>query len=95
MIALNPDDETVAQAAERLYDELRDKGADVFYDDRSERPGVKFNDADLVGFPVRIVVGARSLAEGRVELSLRREPRQRIDCPLNEATARALALLEE
>ena len=48
-------------------------GVDVLYDDRDERPGVKFKDADLIGVPVRVVVGAKSLADGKVELSLRRD----------------------
>ncbi|MCU0232843.1 MAG: His/Gly/Thr/Pro-type tRNA ligase C-terminal domain-containing protein, partial [Thermoanaerobaculales bacterium] len=46
---------------------------DVVFDDRPERPGVKFNDMDLIGFPVRVVLGQRGLAAGEVELSLRRD----------------------
>jgi prolyl-tRNA synthetase len=73
LVALNPDDERVRAAAEELYGKLRAAGVDVLYDDRDERPGVKFKDADLVGLPVRVVVGAKSLADGKVELSLRRD----------------------
>jgi prolyl-tRNA synthetase len=51
--------------AEQLYGQLLEKGIEVLYDDRDERPGVKFKDADLVGFPVCLVVGAKSLADGR------------------------------
>ena len=46
---------------------------DVFYDDRDERPGVKFKDIDLIGFPLRVVVGGKGLAKGVVEVSTRRE----------------------
>jgi prolyl-tRNA synthetase len=93
LAALNPDDPEVGRVAERLYGELRERGVDVFYDDRDERPGVKFKDADLVGFPVRLVVGARSLAEGKVELSLRRD-REKQSVGVDEAVGRAIELLE-
>ena len=58
-------------AADRVYAELKGAGIEVFYDDRDERPGVKFKDADLVGYPVRVVVGAKALARGVVEVSTR------------------------
>jgi prolyl-tRNA synthetase len=93
LAALNPDDPEVGRVAERLYAELGERGVDVFYDDRDERPGVKFKDADLVGFPVRLVVGARSLAEGKVEVSLRRD-REKQSVTVDEAVGRVLELLE-
>jgi prolyl-tRNA synthetase len=71
--ALNPKDEAVSAAAEKLYQDLLAAGVDVLYDDRDERPGVKFKDADLIGVPIRVVVGGRSLANGVVEVSHRRE----------------------
>ncbi len=67
---LKLDGETVA-AAERIYSGLQDVGVDVIIDDRKERPGVKFNDAELVGFPYRITVGPRDLADGVVEVTER------------------------
>jgi prolyl-tRNA synthetase len=73
LVALNPDQEEVGRAAETLYEELEEAGIEVLYDDRDERPGVKFKDADLIGVPIRIVVGARSLAAGTIELSRRRD----------------------
>jgi prolyl-tRNA synthetase len=94
LAALNPDDPEVGRVAERLYGELRERGVDVFYDDRDERPGVKFKDADLVGFPVRLVVGARSLAEGKVELSLRRD-REKQSVGVDEAAGRVVELLAQ
>ena len=57
--------------AEELYDQLTSSGIEVLLDDRDERPGVKFKDADLIGIPIRITIGARSLSEGKVELRLR------------------------
>jgi prolyl-tRNA synthetase len=66
-------DAEVLAAAEKLYTDLKAAGVEVFYDDRDERPGVKFKDLDLVGFPVRVVVGGKSLAKGVVEVSVRRE----------------------
>ncbi len=73
LASLNPSDEATRQAADTLYDALVAAGLDVFYDDRDERPGVKFKDADLVGFPIRVNVGGRTLKEGKVEIVLRRD----------------------
>ncbi len=57
----------VADAAGRLYDRLVDAGVEVLFDDREVSPGVKFADADLLGIPARLVVGAKGLARGVVE----------------------------
>jgi prolyl-tRNA synthetase len=57
--------------AEKIYAELTAKGVDVILDDRDERPGVKFKDSELVGFPIRIGIGEKSLAKGEVELKPR------------------------
>lgn len=61
----------VMALAEKIYAELSAQGVDVLLDDRDDRPGVKFKDADLVGFPIRIAIGEKSLAKGEVELKLR------------------------
>jgi prolyl-tRNA synthetase len=61
----------VLELAERLYAELRTKGIDVLLDDRDERPGVKFKDSELIGFPIRVAIGEKSLAKGDVELKQR------------------------
>ena len=66
-----------ADASESLYADLTGAGLEVLYDDRSENAGVKFKDADLIGVPVRITVGERSLKEGNVEVSLRTEPKEK------------------
>ncbi len=73
LLSLNASkDEAVREAADDLYETLKAANWEVLYDDRPERPGVKFKDADLLGIPLRLVVGGRSLAEGNVELVERR-----------------------
>lgn len=67
-------DEPVLTAAKKLYDDLQAAGVDVLWDDRDERPGVKFKDADLLGMPFRVTIGAKSLANGTVEMKPRSEP---------------------
>ncbi len=71
IITVNHSDEKVRAAADKIYEELTKAGKDVLYDDRDERAGVKFNDADLVGIPTQIVIGERSLKEGKVEFKSR------------------------
>ena len=61
----------VMKVAERIYTELTEKGIDVILDDRADRPGVKFKDSELVGFPIRIGIGERSLAKGELEVKRR------------------------
>jgi len=70
--ALNVKDDAVRTAAEEIYFRLIEEGVEVLLDDRDERPGFKFKDADLIGIPLRIVVGGKNLAEGKVELKERR-----------------------
>ena len=72
LICLDPNNAVVAAAAEKIYALLLRLGVDVLYDDRGERPGVKFKDADLLGMPMQLVVGAKSLARGVVECKDRR-----------------------
>ena len=69
---VKPKDEDQNKVAEDIYEELSKAGIEVLLDDRDERPGVKFKDADLLGIPVRITVGKRA-SEGIVEYKLRRE----------------------
>ncbi len=77
VIILNLDlrDEKITAAAEQLYRELGDQGLDVLLDDRDERPGSKFKDADLIGIPYRVVVGRRFARAGEVEIRRRRDGR--------------------
>lgn len=71
IITLNQKEEKITLAAEALYKKLQDEGFEVFYDDRDERAGVKFKDADLIGIPLQIVLGERGLAEGKIEIKSR------------------------
>ena len=73
---LDPDNADVAKVAGDLEAQLEAAGIDVLVDDRAERPGVKFKDADLIGFPVRVVVGAKGLANGGVEIKRRDQPKE-------------------
>ena len=66
-------EQAVADAAQKIYDELWARGIEVLWDDRDERPGVKFKDADLIGVPLRVTVGGKGLAGGNIEMKLRTE----------------------
>ena len=90
---VKPDDEVQKNLAEELYSELTKKGAEVLLDDRDERPGVKFNDADLLGIPLRITVG-KLAGEGKVEYKLRSEE-DKIEITKEEAIESALKFIEE
>ncbi len=86
-------DDAQKQAAEDLYHDLQVSGMDVLLDDRDDRPGVKFKDADLLGIPVKVVVG-KSLAEGTVEVSLRRDGANKAAVPVAGAAAHVAGLVQ-
>jgi prolyl-tRNA synthetase len=71
--AVSITDDATVEAATGIYDELRAAGIEVLFDDRDERPGVKFADAELIGIPYRCTVGPRGLADGNVEVVRRRD----------------------
>ncbi len=81
------DGEAARQTAGRLYEQMQAAGLEVLYDDREESPGVKFNDADLIGIPLRVTVSKRTLENGTVELK-RRHQEERLTLPLEEAIPR-------
>jgi prolyl-tRNA synthetase len=87
VVPVNRADEAVWAAAERVYRELRGRGVETLLDDRDERPGVKFKDADLIGIPLRVTVGPKALARGNVELKMRRAETAE-EVPLGEVSAR-------
>ena len=92
---LDPDNADVAKVAFDLEVQLEAAGIDVLVDDRAERPGVKFKDADLIGFPVRVVVGAKGLANGGVELKRRDQDKSQMRIvPVAEAVAAIRSMLE-
>jgi prolyl-tRNA synthetase len=73
VLPLQHKDDEVMAAGDKLYQELADLGVEVLLDDRKERPGGKFKDADLIGIPLRVAIGSRSLKEGNLELKWRRD----------------------
>lgn len=71
VMAVNQRDSVQTDIAEKIYQALINAGIDVIYDDRNERPGVKFKDADLIGYPIRLVVGNRTIEENLLEIKVR------------------------
>jgi prolyl-tRNA synthetase len=86
LLPLQMHDAEVVETARTMYEDLGKQGFDVLLDDRDERAGVKFNDADLLGIPVRVTVGRRGIQEGQVELKLRGES-QTATVPIPDAAA--------
>jgi prolyl-tRNA synthetase len=84
----------VRLAAEDIYGQLLSHGVEVLYDDRDERPGVKFKDADLIGIPLRIIVGAKNLLDGKVELKQRRGGEMEL-MAIDDAVKKVTALVIE
>jgi prolyl-tRNA synthetase len=83
VVPISAKDPAQAEAAEDIYRRLQQAGVEVVLDDRDERPGVKFKDADLIGFPIRINVGPRSLQSGNAEVVLRRS-KEKTEVPLDD-----------
>jgi prolyl-tRNA synthetase len=94
LVSLAKAGEPEREAADALYEQLRDRGADVLYDDRDGGPGEKLTDAELLGCPVRLVVGRRGLAEGVIESSIRATGAEE-KLPVDTAGERAVMLLAE
>lgn len=90
---VKPDNEEQAAAAEQIYEALQKAGVEVLLDDRKERPGVKFKDADLLGIPVRITVG-KLAGEGKVEYKLRRDA-EKEELTIDEAIAKAVEIVSK
>jgi len=80
-----------AEVAENIYQALQKAGVEVLLDDRKERPGVKFKDADLLGIPVRVTVG-KLAGEGKVEYKLRRDA-DKEEITISEAIERAIEIV--
>jgi len=87
------EDTEVSEIAEKLYSDLKNGGIEVLFDDRKESPGVKFNDADLIGIPIRVTVSPRTLEKAGVEIKLRSEKDFEL-VPLAEVTARVKQIIE-
>jgi len=93
VIMANADAPAVTEHAERIYEELTELGIEAVLDDREERAGVKFADADLVGYPVQVVIGSRGIDAGTVDLKVR-STGERSQAPLIEASRAIVALLD-
>ena len=94
LVTLGKEGEPAREVADRLYDELRDSGLDVLYDDRDASAGEKFADAELLGVPLRLTVGKRGVEEGAVEAQVRRGQEKR-SLPLEGAAQAAADLWRE
>jgi prolyl-tRNA synthetase len=94
VIPLNMDDAEVQKVADRYYEELTNAGVDVLFDDRPARPGFKFKDADLIGIPLRVVIGGKGLQNGEVEIKWRTaENPEKV--PLADGVGIVLKMLED
>ena len=94
VVPVSSKDEEQMKIAEGLYTQLKGMGVDVLFDDRNERVGVKFNDADLIGYPVRITVGKKSAADQTVEIKVRRTGHEEV-AAIADSAARVQAILNE
>ena len=91
--SVNQDDEKVSQVAEKIYQQLLNNSIDVLLDDRDLRGGVKFKDADLIGIPVRVTVGKKSVADGKVEIKLRAESQSQ-KVPIEKASDATVEIVD-
>ena len=94
VLPLQTNDEKVMEAAEKIYSELKNAGMDVVLDDRKERAGFKFKDADLIGYPMQIVLGSRSVAAGNAEVKFRVSG-EKTEILLNETVESAVTWITE
>lgn len=93
VIPVNVKNDEIRETAEKIYEELKNKGLDVLIDDRNARPGFKFKDADLIGIPVQVIVG-KKVSEGKVEIKVRKTG-EKVEVPIEEAASRTLETLWE
>lgn len=93
IVPINAKNEDQLKLAEDIYKELKAKGVDVLLDDRKDRAGVKFKDADLIGYPLRITVGPKSVEEDSIELKIRRNG-EMVNVAKAEVAAKAVEMLE-
>jgi prolyl-tRNA synthetase len=93
IVPIDINESRIKETAFNIYEALIEKGYDLLMDDRDERAGVKFNDADLIGIPVRICIGARSLKEGVVEI-VNRKGLETEKVPIEKALEEAIRILE-
>lgn len=93
VVAVNTNDEVVMKRAEAIYGTLKDAGVDVLFDDRPERAGIKFKDIDLIGVPIRVVIGSKKLADGLIEMSLRKD-KESMDVPADSVIEKVMGYVK-
>lgn len=93
IVPANNKSEEVMAAAKKLYDSMEDSRDEVVLDDRNERAGIKFKDADLIGYPVRVTIGKKWRQSGSVEIKIRRSG-EVVEVPLEEAKDKVLEILQ-
>jgi prolyl-tRNA synthetase len=91
---VNVNEEDVMESAENLYKSMLAGNIEVIFDDRDERAGVKFKDADLIGIPLRVVVGRKNLAQGKVELKIRKTGENKL-YPLQEIVQQVKQIIDQ
>ena len=94
LLPINYKDQSIREATDNLYGELQMHGVEVLLDDRDERPGVKFKDADLVGIPLRVTIGAKGLEKGCLELRSRREGKTE-EVPVADGATKIRAIVNQ
>jgi prolyl-tRNA synthetase len=94
LLPINYRDKVIQSASDRLYQQLQKRGVEVLLDDRDERPGVKFKDADLIGIPLRLTVGAKGLEKNTVELRRRRDGKTD-EIPLGDAAQATHSIISQ
>jgi prolyl-tRNA synthetase len=94
LLPINYKDPAIRETADKLYEELQARGVEVLLDDRDERPGVKFKDADLIGIPLRVTIGAKGLEKGYLELRRRRDAKSD-EIPIADGAERLKTILNE
>ena len=94
VVPVNDKDDWLMEEADKIYRSLKQRGVDTLIDDRKERPGVKFNDADLLGFPLRVIMGKKCRETGLAEIKIR-ESGEVLEVPMAEVVDKVLALKAE
>jgi len=94
ILSLNMKNADIVNTSENIYQTLRESNVEVLLDDRDERPGIKFKDADLIGIPIQIIIGEKNLKDGKAEMKIRKDGK-RIIAPLSDIENQVKELIKE
>lgn len=94
VVPVSMKDASQAEAAQKLYKDLQAAGIEVVLDDRDERPGVKFKDADLIGFPIRVTIGPKALEQGQMEIIIRTS-KEKTNVPVDKVLPTIMSILKD